>query len=177
MVDSRPSQEVSHTPKRPDRLWGPTRLLSKWYSGTLSSEVELPVPWLRAHNRKSYSLCRVQLRNVVFSMKDRTMDNAQNCDSYVNIPSSEACRSWELRRKSVVTAEDCSSCMSVVLRAFHPAVSLSLLMAKCLGKQSGLRSRKVLNSCSKIAGFESRGWDTDYKQIFGGSLQTVQAIL
>jgi hypothetical protein len=28
------------------------------------------------------------LRNVVFLIKDRTMDHVQNCDSYINIPSS-----------------------------------------------------------------------------------------
>jgi hypothetical protein len=29
-----------------------------------------------------------RLRNVVFYTKDRTTDNAYNCDSYINIPSS-----------------------------------------------------------------------------------------
>jgi hypothetical protein len=29
------------------------------------------------------------LRNVVFQIKGRTMDNVQNCDSYINTPSSQ----------------------------------------------------------------------------------------
>jgi hypothetical protein len=32
------------------------------------------------------------LRIVVFYIKDRTMDNVQNCDSYINIPSSQTYR-------------------------------------------------------------------------------------
>jgi hypothetical protein len=28
------------------------------------------------------------LRNVLLYVKDRMMDNVQNCDSYINIPSS-----------------------------------------------------------------------------------------
>jgi hypothetical protein len=35
------------------------------------------------------SLC---LRNVVFKIKDRTIDNVQNCDNYINILSSQAYR-------------------------------------------------------------------------------------
>jgi hypothetical protein len=32
------------------------------------------------------------LRNVAFEIEDRTMDNVQNCDSYINIPSSQTYR-------------------------------------------------------------------------------------
>jgi hypothetical protein len=32
------------------------------------------------------------LQNVVFQIKDRTMDNVQNCDSYINILSSQTYR-------------------------------------------------------------------------------------
>jgi hypothetical protein len=32
------------------------------------------------------------LRNIVFEMKDRTMDNVQNYDSCINIPSSQTYR-------------------------------------------------------------------------------------
>jgi hypothetical protein len=32
------------------------------------------------------------LRNVEFQIKDRTMDNVQNCGSYINIPSSQTFR-------------------------------------------------------------------------------------
>jgi hypothetical protein len=33
------------------------------------------------------------LRNVVFQVNDRTMDNVQNCDSYINILSAQTYRS------------------------------------------------------------------------------------
>jgi hypothetical protein len=32
------------------------------------------------------------IQKVVFSIKDRTMDNVQNCDSYINTPSPQTCR-------------------------------------------------------------------------------------
>jgi hypothetical protein len=32
------------------------------------------------------------LRNVVFQIKDRMMDNVQNCDNYINIPASQTYR-------------------------------------------------------------------------------------
>jgi hypothetical protein len=36
------------------------------------------------------------LRNVMFEIEDRTMDNVQNCDSYINIPSSHTYKSYIL---------------------------------------------------------------------------------
>jgi hypothetical protein len=33
-----------------------------------------------------------QTYGVEFSIKDRTMDNVQNCDSYINMPSSQTYR-------------------------------------------------------------------------------------
>jgi hypothetical protein len=39
-----------------------------------------------------YGLLVSSLRNAVFQIKDRTMDNVQNCDSYINIPSSQTYR-------------------------------------------------------------------------------------
>jgi hypothetical protein len=38
------------------------------------------------------------LRNVVFWIKNKTLDNVQNCDSYINIPSSQTYKSYNTGR-------------------------------------------------------------------------------
>jgi hypothetical protein len=38
---------------------------------------------------------KFSLRKVGLSIKDTTMDNAQNCDNYINIPSSQTYMSYK----------------------------------------------------------------------------------
>jgi hypothetical protein len=48
---------------------------------------------LRPVDRASFCLrTKSSLRNVVFGIKDRTMDNVQNCDININVTSSQIYR-------------------------------------------------------------------------------------
>jgi hypothetical protein len=44
----------------------------------------------RSHLKKA---TESSLRNIVFKIKDRAMDNVHNCDRYINVPSPQTCRS------------------------------------------------------------------------------------
>jgi hypothetical protein len=52
----------------------------------------ISIYWAQLSKFKLKAEAESNLRNVVFQIKDRTMDNIQNCDSYINIPSSQTYR-------------------------------------------------------------------------------------
>jgi hypothetical protein len=75
------------------RLQVETTPLGPIYRASIFVETEAsPIYWAQLSGFHLKIEIKSSPRNVVLQVKDRTMDNVRNCDSYINIPSSQTYR-------------------------------------------------------------------------------------